>query len=133
MSVISKTTGGGRPKKTTEEISDRKKIKVLKQAMKEERASKAVILEELEVLKERNKELRKENEVMSNKYLALYDENDKLQELLNTMQFRIQQAAEKDGGLAGGDLSDLTSKFDFLTKGLSSGAEMQRAQRDMQM
>lgn len=49
-------------------------------------------------MKERNRELRKENEVMSNKYLALYDENDKLQELLNTMQFRIQ-AAEKDGTL----------------------------------
>ena len=57
--------------------------------MKDERANKAVIQEELDVLKERNRELRQENEVMSNKYLALYDENDKLQELLNTMQFRI--------------------------------------------
>ena len=86
------------------------------------------------MLKERNRELRQENEVMSTKYLALYDENDKLQELLNTMQYRIQQAADKDGSLQGvGDLSELTSKFDFLTKGLTSGAEMQRAQRDMQV
>ena len=50
------------------------------------------------------------------------------------MQFRIQQAADKDGSLQGvGDLTELTSKFDFLTKGLTSGAEMQRAQRDMQV
>ena len=131
MSVASRTTGRKKSKQTTEEISDRKKIKVLKQAMKDERAGKAVVQEELDVMKERNRELRKENEVMSNKYLALYDENDKLQELLNTMQFRIQ-AAEKDGTLQG-DLSDLTSKFDFLTKGLSSGAEMQRAQKEMQV
>ena len=41
------------------------------------------------MVKERNKELVKEHETMSNKYLALYDENDKLQELLNTMQYRI--------------------------------------------
>ena len=90
MSVVSHSTkGGGRQKKSTEEISDRKKIKVLKQAMKDDRAGKAVVQEELDLVKERMKELRKENEVMSNKYLALYDENDKLQELLNTMQFRI--------------------------------------------
>ena len=57
--------------------------------MKDERTSKAVIQEELEVMKERNRELRQENETMSNKYLKLYDENDKLQELLNTMQFRL--------------------------------------------
>ena len=67
---------------------------------------------------------------MSNKYLALYDENDKLQELLNTMQYRIQQAT-KDGTLQT-DLAEMSSKFDFLKKGLSSGAELQRAQREMQ-
>ena len=87
-SVVSKTTG--KTKKTAEEVSDRKKIKVLRQAMKDERAQKAAIQEELDVLKERNRELSKEHETMSNKYLALYDENDKLQELLNTMQYRIQ-------------------------------------------
>ena len=36
MSVVSRTTG--KQKKSTEEISDRKKIKVLKQALKDERA-----------------------------------------------------------------------------------------------
>lgn len=76
MSVVSKTTG--RKKKTAEEISDRKKIKVLKQALKDERAQKAHLDEELNVLKERNREMTKEHETMSNKYLALYDENDKL-------------------------------------------------------
>ena len=76
-------------------------------------------------MKERNRELTKEHETMSNKYLALYDENDKLQELLNTMQYRIQ-SAEKDGSLSS-DLADIGQKFDFLKKGLSSGAELQRA------
>ena len=96
MSTVSKTTG--KKKKTSEEINDRKKIKVLKQALKDERAQKCSLQEELDVVKERNKELVKEHETMSNKYLALYDENDKLQELLNTMQYRIQNA-EKDGAL----------------------------------
>ena len=88
MSVVSKSTS--KKKKTTEEISDRKKIKVLKQAMKDEREQFAITKEELEVQKQRNRYLTKEKEEMSNKYLALYDENDKLQELLNTMQYRIQ-------------------------------------------
>ena len=87
MSISSKLTG--KAKRTTEEVSDRKKIKVLKQALKDERAQKSSIKEEFDVLKERNKELTKEHEIMSNKYLSLYDENDKLQELLNTMQYRI--------------------------------------------
>lgn len=76
MSTVSKTTG--KKKKTAEELTDRKKIKVLKQAMKDERNAKSVLQEELDVVKERNKELVKEGETMSNKYLALYDENDKL-------------------------------------------------------
>ena len=36
MSVVSKQTG--KAKKSAEEVSDRKKIKVLKQALKDERA-----------------------------------------------------------------------------------------------
>lgn len=76
MSVISRTTG--KTRKTEQEVSDRKKIKVLKQALKDERSQKASLEEEMAVLKERNRELSKEHETMSNKYLALYDENDKL-------------------------------------------------------
>ena len=57
MSVVSKTTGGGKKKRSGEEISDRKKIKALKQAVKDERTAKASMAEELNVLKERNKEL----------------------------------------------------------------------------
>ena len=96
MSTVSKTTG--KKKRNEAEVNDRKKIKVLKQALKDERAQKGSLQEELDVVKERNKELVKEHEVMSNKYLALYDENDKLQELLNTMQYRIQNA-EANGSL----------------------------------
>ena len=129
MSVVSKQTG--KTRKTAEEVSDRKKIKVLKQALKDERAQKGSLQEELNVLKERNRELSKEHETMSNKYLSLYDENDKLQELLNTMQYKIQQASREGGGLES-DLAELANKFDFLKKGASSGAEQQRAQREMQ-
>lgn len=128
-STYSKQTG--RKKKTAEEVSDRKKIKVLKQALKDERAQKGAVKEELDVVKERNKELVKEHEIMSNKYLALYDENDKLQELLNTMQYRIQ-SAEKDGSLQN-DLAEISSKFDFLKKGLANGVEIHKAQREMQV
>ena len=64
-STYSKQTG--RKKKTAEEVSDRKKIKVLKQALKDERAQKSAVKEELDVVKERNKELVKEHEIMSNK------------------------------------------------------------------
>ena len=76
MSVASKQTG--KVKKSAEEISDRKKIKVLKQALKDERNMKSNLQEELQVVKDRNKELTKEHETLSNKYLSLYDENDKL-------------------------------------------------------
>lgn len=48
------------------------------------------------------------------------------------MQYRIQ-CAEKDGDRSGlGDLAEMTSKFDFLKTGLSSGADMQRTQREIQ-
>lgn len=97
-SVYSKSTSGQKPKRSAQEINDRKKIKVLKQALKDERNQKSSFSEELDVVKERNRELTKEFDTMSNKYLALYDENDKLQELLNNMQYRIQ-SAEKDGSL----------------------------------
>ena len=76
MSVASRTTG--KEKKSAAEVNDRKKIKVLKQAIKDERAKTASLSEELGVVKERNKELTKEHEAMSTKYLALYEENDKL-------------------------------------------------------
>ena len=46
------------------------------------------------------------------------------------MQYRIQ-SAEKDGSLQM-DLAEISNKFDFLKKGASSGAELQRAQREMQ-
>ena len=41
MSVVSKSTS--KTKKTAEEVSDRKKIKVLKQALKDERAGKVTM------------------------------------------------------------------------------------------
>ena len=131
MSVMSKTTGGGKKKRSEAEVSDRKKIKALKQAVKDERAAKATIAEELEVVKERNLELTQEYETQSNKYLALYEENDKLQELLNTMQFKIQ-AAEKDGSLVSDLAAEMSSKFDFLKKGLRTGDSVDRQQREMQ-
>ena len=57
---------------------------------------------------------------MSNKYLSLYDENDKLQELMNDMQYKVQMA-EKDGSLQN-ESGDITDTFDFLKKGNKDGA-----------
>lgn len=108
-SVISKSTSGQKVKRSAQEVTDRKKIKVLKQALKDERNSKQSLQEELDVVKLRNRELAKENESMSNKYLAMYEENDKLQELLSSLKSKIQ-SAEKDGSLQS-DLAELTAKF----------------------
>ena len=36
-SVVSKSTSGQKPKRSAQEVTDRKKIKVLKQALKDER------------------------------------------------------------------------------------------------
>ena len=47
------------------------------------------------------------------------------------MQYRIQQAEKDGGGL--GDLTEISSKFDFLKNSLSSGANVQRAQRETQL
>ncbi len=69
-------------KKEAEEASDKKKLKVVKQALIETRQAKEDLEKELNALKTRNRELEKENADTSNKYLRLYDENDKLQEVL---------------------------------------------------
>ena len=42
----------------------------------------------------RYKEQQAENESLSNKYLGLYDENDKLQEKFVQMQYKIQQSTQ---------------------------------------
>ena len=68
------------------QLTDRQKIKTLKQAVREERAEKATIIEELKIVKEQNKQLSQEYETQSNRYLALYGENEKLQELVNTLK-----------------------------------------------
>ena len=70
-------------------VADKKKLKVLKQALKDERAQKQQLADETATLTLRNKELQKENDAISSKYLSLYDENDKLQEYLQTLQYKI--------------------------------------------
>lgn len=65
---------------------------MLKQALKDERALKVALEEDIKTLTERNKELTKENESMSNKYLGLYDENDKLNEMLVDLKYRIESS-----------------------------------------
>jgi len=58
--------------------TDKKKLKVLKTALKEERHAKEELINELQAIKNRNQELEKENDETNNKYLKLYDENDRL-------------------------------------------------------
>jgi len=48
---------------------------------------------ELGALKTRNKELESEYEQMNNKYLKLYEENDKLQEDIQTLQYKISSGS----------------------------------------
>lgn len=69
-------------KKEAEEASDKKKLKVVKQALLDLRKEKEDNELTLNILKTRNKELESQNAETSNKYLKLYDENDRLQELL---------------------------------------------------
>ena len=71
-------------------VADKKKLKVLKQALKDERNDKQQLNDQIATLTLRNKELAKENESLSTKYLSLYDENDRLQEYLQTLQYKIQ-------------------------------------------
>lgn len=76
-------------KKEAEEASDKKKLRVIKQALIETRQAKEDLEKELNALKTRNRELEKENADTSNKYLRLYDENDKLQEVLQNLQYQL--------------------------------------------
>jgi len=57
----------------------------VKQALLDARTAKEELEAELTSLKARNRELEKENADTSNKYLRLYDENDKLQEVLQNL------------------------------------------------
>ena len=72
-------------KREAEKTSDKKKLQVVKTALIETRAAKEELEKELNALKTRNRELEKENADTSNKYLRLYDENDKLQEVLQNL------------------------------------------------
>ena len=76
-------------KQKAEEASDKKKLKVVKQALLDARTAKEELEVELTSLKARNRELEKENADTSNKYLRLYDENDKLQEVLQNLQYQL--------------------------------------------
>lgn len=68
-------------------------------------------------MKARNKELEKENADTSNKYLRLYDENDKLQEVLQNLQYQLTSGTgakddikfDLSSILAGGETKDTAS------------------------
>ena len=76
--------------------------------------------------KERNLELTKERDELSNKYLALYDENDRLQELMADMQYKVQNS-EKDG-----DTNELSDLLKIGQKG-NAEEEIKKIQRELQM
>ena len=84
--ISSKRSGGN----TKADVGDKKKLKVLKQALKDERSQKQTLNEEIKTLTTRNKELQKEYEQLDTKYLSLYDENDRLQEYLQALQYKLQ-------------------------------------------
>ena len=72
--------------KPTKDASDRKKLKVLKNALREERTAREEQTLEINALKQRNTELEKEYNEINNKYLEIYEENDKLQEQILMLQ-----------------------------------------------
>ena len=72
-----------------DEVADKVKIKVLKEALKQDRLVKDEQAAKLEALQKRNKELEKECTETTTKYLKLYDENDKLQEFIQGLQCRV--------------------------------------------
>ena len=123
-------------KKEAEEASDKKKLKVVKQALIETRQAKEDLEKELNALKTRNRELEKENADTSNKYLRLYDENDKLQEVLQNLQYqltsgtgakvRMQTSYLSTGGYRMLTLFRMTSS---LTWALSFKTRRQKTQR----
>jgi len=72
--------------KPVKDASDRKKLKVLKNALREERSAREEQTLEITALKQRNAELEKEYNEINNKYLEVYEENDKLQEQILMLQ-----------------------------------------------
>lgn len=96
----SRSHGSSPPASTTgsiktvkKEPSDKKKLKVLKNALKEERLAREELAIEVNALKQRNRELEKEHGEVNNKYLDIYEENDKLQEQIQTLQYKDQSGS----------------------------------------
>jgi hypothetical protein len=58
---------------------------VIKTALREERLVREEQTIELNAVKIRNQELEKEYNEINNKYLSIYEENDKLQEQVQTL------------------------------------------------
>lgn len=81
-------------KKEAEEASDKRKLKVMKQALLDLRKEKEDLESQMVVLKARNKELEVDQAETSNKYLKLYDEWDMQQQQLTEINFKfVQQQA----------------------------------------
>jgi len=80
-------------KNSKEAASDRKKLKVIKTALREERLVREEQTIELNAVKIRNQELEKEYNEINNKYLSIYEENDKLQEQVQTLQYKMSSGS----------------------------------------
>ena len=63
----------------------KKKLKVIKMALMDERKARTEATEQLESMTKRHRELETEYETTNNKYLKLYEENDKLSESLQML------------------------------------------------
>lgn len=96
------SAGTSKTATTTKDVSDKKKLKVLKKALLEERSKTKEQAIEIDALKKRNQELEKEYTDINNKYLETYEENDKLQEQVHTLQYKMSSGGTgaKVGNLA---------------------------------
>ena len=81
---------------------DKKKLKVLKEALKDAKACQQDTEKQLEKLITRNLVLEKEMQEKDNKYIDLYDENNQMHEDMLELQEQLEEAGFLDDALSEG-------------------------------
>ena len=111
----------------------KKKLKVIKAALMDERKARTQVAEALESLTKRHQELEAEYEVTNNKYLELYEQNDKLSENLQMLQYRLSSSGgshekedDRDVGLIADLKNEVKTVKGLFTKNENNTEEIER-------
>ena len=94
----------------------KKKLTVLKKALLDERSAREDLQGENQFLKKKQAEIEEENNATNDKYLKLYDENDRLSEQLQELQAKITQGST--GAMKDNFSSDLKDFGSSITEDL---------------